>query len=106
MALNLNLINGTKALKQKSKLIDDSPEIKSGEYFVYTVLARNASGDSAYSEYAYGRGNPLVTRSAFSTQPPEELEPIINKNGKVKLSWESAKNADYYLVFRNKNSGV
>ena len=85
---------------KKSKLIDDSPEIKSGEYFVYTVLARNAAGDSAYSEYAYGRGNPLVTRSAFSTQPPEELKAIINKNGKVKLSWESAKNADYYLVFR------
>lgn len=95
-----------KSFQTKSnKYTDSSPEVKSGQYYVYAVLAQNKAGQSPYSEYAYGRGNPAVARSAFTTLPPENLLTKINQEGFVTLNWSSAKNADYYHVFRKDFAG-
>jgi fibronectin type 3 domain-containing protein len=79
---------------------DADPDVKSGDYFAYTVAASNKAGHSSYAKPAAGRANPNATRGV-------NLEPPLTVTGGVQgttisISWEAVKGANQYSVFRAK----
>ncbi len=85
------------------RFTDSSPDVRSGEWFGYTVVAANAAGNSDYADPVAGRAKSANERAGTQLPPPAELRADLQTaQRRVNLRWSAVAGAEEYYVLRRK----
>ncbi|MBL8022624.1 MAG: hypothetical protein JNM27_23295 [Leptospirales bacterium] len=85
---------------KQARYEDTAEDVRSGEYFAYTVVAANAAGLSEYAEPSAGRANPHAARGQV-LPPPSTVTGGVT-GSQLSMSWSAVPGAQVYSVFKAK----